>query len=249
MHTLQHACTPYTAAVPVPEIAPTLQKWAINEGLVFDVVMVGGCHQSQISLSTLAALPIPQLTPRPSIALVWVPSHGLDTARQALEAWGFRRSEDIVFMCRTKDSIFYPPQHPDDYIEKTSWHCLLGLKGTLRRSEDTDLINCNVDTDIIVETLKEQPNIVPEQIYSIVENFALMSRRIHIIPGHASLPVNPRPGWVIVSPDCQADNFSPSGYLAEMKTLGHRVPVDQEIEILRPKTPPRAKRNNGKQFS
>ncbi|VVT47033.1 uncharacterized protein SAPINGB_P001510 [Magnusiomyces paraingens] len=243
-HTLHHACTPYCASMPVPDMPSTLQKWAAHDGLIFDVVMVGGCYPYAPSLSTLASLPIPQLTPRPSIALIWVPGYGLDTARQALEAWGFRRSEDIVFMCRSRESVYYPPQHEDDIIEKSTWHCLLGLKGTLRRSEDTDLINCNVDTDIIVETLKERACIVPEQMYSIIENFTLMSRRIHIIPGYAgsSLPVRPRPGWVIVSPEAPANNFLPQTYLNEMRVLGHRVPVDPEIDLLRPKTPPRAKR-------
>lgn len=246
-HTRHYACTPYTSSLSTAEMPHTLHTWATSDDLQFDVILVGGCLPYALSLNTLASLPIPQLTPRPSLALVWVPSHGLDIARQALEIWGFRRSEDIVYMCRSRESIFYPPQHEEDVIEKSTWHCLMGLKGTLRRSEDTDLINCNVDTDIIMETSDVKPNIVPEQIYTIIENFSLMSRRLHIIPGNGNkkaLPVNPRPGWVIVSPDCQNNNFMPQDYMTEMRVLGHRVPIDTEIDILRPKTPPRAKKGN-----
>lgn len=262
-HTRKHACQPYCASVPVPSMPDQLINWA-NAGLMFDVVMVGGCLKNTPSLELLTCLPVAQLTPRPSIALIWVPSHGLDIARQALGAWGFRRSEDIVFLAMSKDSIFYPPQSDADFIEKSTWHCLMGLKGTLRRSEDADLINCNIDTDTILESpTTDRPNIIPEKIYKVVENFSLMSRRLHIIPGSASssvsslsstsaanpnvsstiLPVRPRPGWVIVSPDCLLDNFSVPDYLVETKLVGSRVPIDAEIDALRPKTPPRAKRN------
>lgn len=246
IHTRKHACRSYSAATAIPDISPRLQQW-VQSGVMFDVILVGGCFADTPPLDTLISLPIAQLTPRPSIALIWVPSHGLETARHALSSWGFRRSEDIVYMSMSKDSIFYPPQHPDDFIEKSTWHCLMGLKGTLRRSEDADLINCNIDTDTVLESPSDRPNVIPENIYRVIENFALMSRRLHILPGtaaHKNLPVRPRPGWVIVGPDCLVDDFASDEYLEEISRIGTRVPVNQEIEILRPRTPPRAKRND-----
>lgn len=244
---LEKACDPYCSKMPVQAMSKQLTSWANIDNLKFDVVLVGGCYQYALSLEILLSLPVAELTPRPSLLFLWVPSHGLDAARKALEIWGFRRSEDITFMTRGSDSKFFPPQDPEDCVLKSSWHCLLGLKGTLRRSEDFDLINCNVDTDIVIETGLEQENIVPEQIYSIIENFSLMSRRIHIVPGSTSLsngvvlPVKPRPGWVIISPDAPANNFAPFKYMSDMRQRGHTVSITDEIDLIRPKTPPRVK--------
>lgn len=279
-HFLKHACHPYLSRLPIAEMPAKLDQWATNDKLTFDVVLVGGCYPYAPSLDLLKDLPVAKLTPRPSLGFVWVPSHGIEAGRRALEAWGFRCSEDIVFMVNDVDSVYFPPQHPDDYLVKSTWHCLMGLKGTLRRSEDYNLINCNVNTDTIVENGEEVLNIVPEQLYSVIENLSLMTRRVHIIPGSTSastsgasfsgspggtsssssplsfspsfsfgnnnvaLPIRPRPGWVIISPDALENNFAPQRYILDMKQRGHLLPVDPIIDSLRPKTPPRARRMN-----
>ena len=91
---------------------------------------------------------------------------------------------------------------------------------------------------------------IPDNIYKVIENFSLMSRRLHILPGTTrnssapSLPTRSRPGWVIVGPDCLVNNFNIDDYVREVKIVGTRVPIDPEIDSLRPKTPPRAKRND-----
>lgn len=240
----ENACKPFCASVDVALMPRVLTDWA-NSGAIFDVVLVGGCFKTQLRPEYLISLPISLLTPKPSVAFVWVPSHGLEIGRQALGAWGFRRSEDITFLAMSKDSPFYPPQVDHDFIEKSTWHCLMGIKGTLRRSEHAELINCNVDTDTIVESKEHRLNVIPEPIYKVIENFSLMSRRLHVVPGTGGemLPVRPRPGWVIASPDCILNNFSVDSYMEEIKVVGARVPMDLEIDALRPKTPPRSKRN------
>lgn len=462
-HTRHYACTPYTyhlitttERVQIKDInnqkkshhqqqqkislSSLLSSWISSSMLTFDVVLIGGCYRPTsspfLNFSQLSQLPIASLTPRPSILFIWVPGFELPTAKRLMDFWGFRRSEDIVYMTRSKLSPYYPPQHEDDYIEKSTWHCLMGIKGTLRRSEDTNLINCNVDTDVIVEKKallddyykrnnsnnnnnnnnnnsnskrknnnsheggnnKEKSknksssssnpnddnkkimtfNIVPEEIYTLIENFSLMSRRVHILPNVPmsylpkkaqvnttkstsssssfsslssnstkqppkvrqsaaalfadidkiieppklyNITIKPRPGWVILSSsltdgsnvnnnnnpnqtsssglyekvldgdgnknnnnkgvppkdakksnpqqhsnnnnnnqlsnngDINTDdnnetdtmfvnNFNPQDYLAEIRVLGTRVPVNHEIDNLRPKTPPRAKKGN-----
>lgn len=242
-HTLKYACAQYSSRLSLDTMADTLQHWAAVDGLQFDVVLVGGCYKAS-SYESLLSLPIFKLTPRPSLAFILVPSHGLEDGRRALEAWGFRRSENISYLTLSKDSIFFPHQDSNSVLISSTWHCLMGLKGTLRRSDDNDLINCNVNTDCIIEPSEETPQIIPHQFYSIIENFSLMSRRIHIVPGYApeKLPVLQRPGWVIVSPDAPENNFTPQAYISEMKRLGARVPVDPVIDSLRPRTPTKAKR-------
>lgn len=246
-HTERYAGKAFGRNVEPSLMRQELLTWA-SQSLNFDVIMIGGCIDQYPSLQMLMDLPVQKLTPRPSIVFLWVPGPGLEAGRRALEHWGFRRSEDIVYFVTNKGSLHYPHapasgEH-EDCIVKSTWHCLMGLKGTLRRSEDSDLINCNVDTDVILEKPTERPNVIPESMYEIVENFTLMSRRLHIIPGHSTIdkPVRPRKGWVIMSPDVLLDNFEGTEFNSQTARYGHRVPVDSEIDSLRPKTPTKARK-------
>jgi mRNA (2'-O-methyladenosine-N6-)-methyltransferase len=51
-------------------------------------------------------------------------------------------------------------------------HCLMGIRGTVKRGIDGHLIHSNVDTDVIVS---EEPPLgsteKPEELYSIIERF------------------------------------------------------------------------------
>ncbi|ANB13168.1 Kar4p [Sugiyamaella lignohabitans] len=246
VHNKRYSTKLFGSRVSPKEMPSRIDSW-VNQGMNFDVVMINGCVDNVPSYETLISLPIQRITPRPSIVFLWVPSPALEKGRLALEHWGFRRSEDIVYLVNDSDSIHFPKWlalSPHDSLVKTSWHCLMGLKGTLRRSEDSDLINCNVDTDVIIESPFDRHNVVPEKIYTIVENFSLMSRRLHIVPTYSTLdkPVRVRQGWVVMSPDVMLDNFEPDLYLTQNKTTGYRVPVDDTIDELRPKTPPRSSR-------
>lgn len=245
-HNKKYAGKSFGRKIEPDDMCEELNKW-VGQNVNFDIVMVNGCLDNYPDYDILMRLPIQKLTPRPSIMLLWMPGTKLDFGRQVLEHWGFRRSEDIVYFTTNKQSLHFPhgaASCDEDLITKSTWHCLMGLKGTLRRSEDSDLINCNVDTDVILESDGERPNVVPESIYRIIENFALMNRRLHIIPACSDFekPVRPRAGWAIMSPDILLDNFSPVDYLNNAKKIGHRVPVDSEIDNLRPKTPPKMKR-------
>lgn len=233
--------------VPPSSMLSTLNSWLETDANTnFDVVLIGGCLDDGMAISEkqLESLPIPQLTPKPSILLIWVPQRQIDLAHRLMHNWGFRRSEDIAFFPRSKSSVFMPKrtaaQVESSVLIPTSWHCILGLKGTLRRSEDNALINCNVDTDVIIEKESTLPGIVPLELYSIIENFTSMARRLHIIPGYApeDKPVRIRNGWVIVSPDIGLDNFRLKAYNGRNP---RRAPFNKEVDELRPKTPPLSK--------
>lgn len=42
-----------------------------------------------------------------------------------------------------------PPQ-PTSLFTPTIEHCLMGIRGTVRRSTDSFLVHCNVDTDVLI---------------------------------------------------------------------------------------------------
>lgn len=107
----------------------------------------------------LAALPIPQVASNPGFIWLWVGSgkadengvSGLDKGRELLAKWGYRRCEDIVWLKTNKripDLASEPPTKT--ILTHTKEHCLMGIRGTVRRSTDGHFVHCNIDTDVIV---------------------------------------------------------------------------------------------------
>src|SRR4051794_33272878 len=71
-------------------------------------------------------------------------------------------------------------------------------------------------------------------MYDVIENLALGRRRLHIFANEASM----RRGWVSVGPKILETNFNVEAWESGAKGLGWLIRVGQEIEELRPKSPP-----------
>lgn len=228
---------PICLRVPEDKISRMLSDIADTEAK-FDVIMVHGCYES-FSPNHIASLCIPRLAARPGLLFLWVPSHRIAEGRKILESWGYRHGEDITYHALSEESPHCPGKfswgRTNTVLRPTTWHCLMGLRGTLRRSTDTHLINCNIDTDVIIER-RHQYSAVPEEAYQLIENFTNMNRKIHILPTTIpeSLSVKPRKGWMIVSPDV----FTMGDYRPSLFVSRKLIPVNEEIDQLRPKTPP-----------
>ena len=63
---------------------------------------------------------------------------------------------------------------PNAAFQRTKEHCLMGIKGTVRRSTDGDFIHANVDIDLIID---EEPGPgsleKPIELFRIMEHFCL----------------------------------------------------------------------------
>lgn len=102
------------------------------------------------SFDDVASLPIPDVAANPSFIFIWMGNYdGLDLGRKLLTKWGYRRCEDIVWT-KTNKSANSTYAEPTSVLQHTKEHCLMGIKGTVRRSVDSHFIHCNVDTDVIV---------------------------------------------------------------------------------------------------
>lgn len=57
--------------------------------------------------------------------------------------------------------------HTSFLLKSTKEHCLMGIKGTVRRSTDSHFIHANLDTDVIVteEPLDPFSREKPEELY------------------------------------------------------------------------------------
>ncbi|CAG8440212.1 2437_t:CDS:2 [Dentiscutata heterogama] len=162
---------------------------------------------------------------------------GLDRGRQLLLKWGYRRCEDIVWIKTNKKwegSRFIEPR---SVFQHTKEHCIMGIRGTVRRSTDGHFIHCNVDTDVIIS---EEPSFgigtaKPEELYHIIEHFCLGRRRLELFGKDHNI----RPGWLTIGTGLSSSNFDATTYASYFnEPSGHLLVSTTEIENLRPKSPP-----------
>ena len=226
---------------------------------------------SSWTFEELAALPIPSIAESPSFCFLWAGTEHLDDARRLFAAWGFRRCEDVVWvksnvrkahlareMNRRADEeelALQPLVSQDSVLVRTKEHCLVGVRGSVRRSSDTHIIHANLDTDVIVDEIPNEPGSTakPMELYDIVERFCLGRRRLELFGRETNL----RPGWLTIGKEVP-HNFNAERYASWfLETPGpqatcfpfvrdHRGGVflgtTPEIETLRPRSPPRTPR-------
>ncbi|GMG31476.1 unnamed protein product [Ambrosiozyma monospora] len=243
----KHATKPYGARVPTSKMVDTLNKWVYEDNLQFDVIMIGALTENQLIFSLLSQLPIDKLCAKPGFLFIWASTQKVSELSKLMSnsnLWSkkFRRSEELVFVPIDKSSPYYPSDStiPEkQLLEQMQWHCWMCITGTVRRSTDKELIHCNINTDLSIENETTKNSAVPSQIYQVAENFSSSTRRLHIIPSKTGLdhPVRARPGWVILSPDVILDNFNPIKYKQEIASIGQNIPLNDDIEMLRPKSP------------
>lgn len=252
-----HAVKPYGCRVDSGNIVPTLNLWIVNHGLQFDVIMIGGLVENQFILPLLLQLPLHKLCSKPGFLFIWSATNSINQLSTLLnnDKWNgkFRRSEELVFVPVDESSPFFPGDS-SGLFEKKQWHCWMCITGTVKRSLDSHLIHCNVDTDLQIESVTANNNAVPDALYQVAENFSNLNRRLHILPSKTGykLPIRLRRGWVIMSPDVMVDNFDAAEYgqaLAARSVVRYKqpnapggpqylVPQAEEVDELRPKTPP-----------
>ncbi|KAI9880668.1 MAG: hypothetical protein M1830_001672 [Pleopsidium flavum] len=108
-------------------------------------------------------------------------------------------------------------------------HCLMGIKGTVKRSIDGHVIHCNVDTDVLLSNASAG---TPNELIDLVENLAQGRRRLHLFGDDTSR----RRGWVTMGPDVSDSNLDIQAWLNGMQE-GHLIKATKAIESLRPKSP------------
>ncbi|XP_010537167.1 PREDICTED: methyltransferase-like protein 1 [Tarenaya hassleriana] len=198
-------------------------------------------------------LKIEAIADTPSFIFLWVGDGvGLEQGRQCLKKWGFRRCEDICWVKTNKSNAAPTLRHDSRTLfQRSKEHCLMGIKGTVRRSTDGHIIHANIDTDVIIA---EEPPYgstqKPEDMYRIVEHFALGRRRLELFGEDHNI----RAGWVTVGKGLSSSNFDAQAYTKNFidkdgkvwqggggrnppPEAPHLVVTTPDIEALRPKSP------------
>ncbi|XP_037088121.1 N6-adenosine-methyltransferase non-catalytic subunit-like [Pollicipes pollicipes] len=214
----------------------------------FDVILVeppleeyqrtlGVTNQRFWSWDEIMSLQLDAVAAHRSFVFLWCgSSDGLDLGRQCLRKWGYRRCEDI---CWIKTNIKNPGHNKNletkAIFQRTKEHCLMGIKGTVRRSVDGDFIHANVDIDLIIA---EDPGYgsleKAQEIFHIIEHFCLGRRRLHLFGRESTI----RPGWLTLGPGLTSSNFDPDVYNGYFAGSNATTGCTERIEALRPKSPP-----------
>ncbi|KAL0952732.1 hypothetical protein HGRIS_006963 [Hohenbuehelia grisea] len=177
----------------------------------FDVILIDPPFSSSFTWDHLQELPVPSLAADQSFVFLWVGSgagEGLERGREVLAKWGYRRCEDVVWVKTNKTSNRGPGADPPttSLLTRTKQHCLIGIKGTVRRSTDSWFVHCNVDTDVIIwEGDPNDPMRKPPEMYTLIQNFCLGTRRLEIFGRKSS---SFRRGWVTVLGPGQDEGLS-----------------------------------------
>lgn len=184
----------------------------------------------------ISNLEINEIASHRSFVFLWCgSSEGLDMGRNCLRKWGFRRCEDI---CWIRTNINNPGHSKvldsKAVFQRTKEHCLMGIKGTVRRSTDGDFIHANVDIDLIISEEEEFGNVEkPIEIFHIIEHFCLGRRRLHLFGRDSTI----RPGWLTAGHELTNSNFNSEMYANQFVEDSTTNSTDR-IEQLRPKSPP-----------
>ncbi|XP_071527254.1 N(6)-adenosine-methyltransferase non-catalytic subunit METTL14 isoform X2 [Panulirus ornatus] len=235
-------------ATPPMYLQADLQTYDLRElPIEFDVILVeppleeyqhtGVSNVQFWDWQKIMDLDIAQVAAPRSFIFLWCgSSEGLDLGRQCLRKWGFRRCEDI---CWIRTNINNPGHlknlEPKAVFQRTKEHCLMGIKGTVRRSTDGDFIHANVDIDLIISEEADYGSLEkPVEIFHIIEHFCLGRRRLHIFGRDSTI----RPGWLTVGPGLTSSNFDPDVYAGYFANGQITTGCTERIEALRPKSPP-----------
>lgn len=172
-----------------------------------------------------------------SFVFLWCgSSEGLDMGRNCLKKWGFRRCEDICWIRTNQNAPGHSKIHQESkaVFQRTKEHCLMGIKGTVRRSTDGDFIHANLDIDVIISEENEFGNVEkPQEIFHIIEHFCLGRRRLHLFGRDSTI----RSGWLTLGPELTNSNFNSSLYTSYFEANPTTGSTDR-ISMLRPKSPP-----------
>ncbi|KAL1920626.1 uncharacterized protein VTP21DRAFT_1003 [Calcarisporiella thermophila] len=198
---------------------------------------VAGKAKEYWTFDEIGALRIEEIAANPSFIFIWVADNeGLDRGRELLLRWGYRRCEDIVWVKTNRSWEGSHLMESRSVLQHTKEHCLMGIRGTVRRSTDGHFIHCNVDTDVIIS---EEPYFgstrKPEELYHIIEHFCLGRRRLELF----GEDYNIRRGWLTIGKDISISNFDSKTYSSYFLNDGHLLGSTQDIELLRPKSPTR----------
>lgn len=207
-------------------------------------------------MEDLRQLRVGEIADTQSFCFLWCGATHMEEGRELFKKWGFRRVEDISWVKTNRSApvdergsvmqkhVMYGDS---SILQRTKEQCIVGVKGTLKRSVDTHFIHANCDTDLIMVEGKEFGSTEkPAELYETIEHFCLGRRRLELFGSDRNL----RDGWLTLGRSLTFNNWNKSIYLGyfegdkrwpEVQNChgGKLLGSIPEIDSLRPKSPVR----------
>jgi N6-adenosine-specific RNA methylase IME4 len=203
----------------------------------------GESHTPYWSYEEIRRLRIEDIGATPGFCFIWCGNRHVEQATACLLKWGYRRIEDVCWVKtndeKTINAPDFLPRGILNILRTTKEHLLVGIKGSVNRSRDGQLIHANIDSDVIIAPQEHGFGCTkkPEEIYGLIERFCNSQRRLELF-GHSH---NLRPGWVTVGSSLsEHSNYDPEEYRRITDGPRRFIPQIPEIERLRPKSPRRS---------
>lgn len=209
------------------------------------------------TLEELKRLEVGEIADAQSFCFLWCGEMHLEHGRELLKRWGFRRVEDICWVKTNRlagtdagGRVRQPTLMYGDtsVLQRVKEQCIVGVKGTLKRSVDTHFIHANCDVDLIMEEEKGFGSTEkPTELYETIEHFCLGRRRLELFGNDRNL----RDGWLTLGSSLTTSNWNKQTYMGwfdgekqwpEVKGFqgGRLLGSIPEIDALRPKSPVRS---------
>ncbi|XP_063726694.1 N6-adenosine-methyltransferase non-catalytic subunit-like [Symsagittifera roscoffensis] len=197
------------------------------------------------SFDELSHLDIEAVAPNRGFIFMWCgTSENVDDCRECIHSWNYRRCEDICWIKTNSKNRDTPRRYePGTLFHRTKEHCLVGIRGTVKRNQDGDFIHANTDLDLILsEEAEFASHDKPEEIFKIIQHFCLGRRRLHLFGTDKDI----RPGWLTIGPNVTGSNFDAVKYASwfNREPNGHLTGCSDRIEDIRPKSPPLRSNDN-----
>ncbi|KAI5857766.1 hypothetical protein BZA05DRAFT_105501 [Tricharina praecox] len=172
-------------------------------------------------------LPISSLLGRPGFIIMHIggTALGREEGMRLFDVWKIKTLETITWLPKVIETL-HANQRGHGVLSSSSEDFLVGLKGNINRSKDSNIVHCNVSGDVMVSSQRPQMEF-------LAEKFSNGQRRLSIfVPSGA-----PRPGWVQMGRDL-CNNFDCREWLQKWQGKDSwLLKITDDIEYFRPKSP------------
>ena len=106
------------------------------------------------------------------LIFLWVTGRAMEVGRECLEAWGYKRIDEIVWVKTNQLQRLIRTGRTGHWLNHSKEHCLIGIKGSPK-------IVKHLESDVIVSEVRETSR-KPDELYGLIERMCPKGRYIEL---------------------------------------------------------------------
>ncbi|BFZ64926.1 hypothetical protein YB2330_006082 [Saitoella coloradoensis] len=223
----------YTPRTPLPAqwISADIRKLDFRSLGKFGVVMMDppwDIHQllpyGTLTDDETLRMPVETLQEGGGLLLLWVTGRALEVGRQAMQSWGYRRVDEVVWVKVNQLGRCIRTGRTGHWLNHSKEHLLVGVRlpSSSRPHEAFDTMGISahwrpLHADVLVSEVRETSR-KPDEIYPIIDRLVGPNvRKLEIFGREGNL----RPGWITVGNQLKGSRILE-------REVGERVGVEVE---------------------